>query len=64
MAIGPLFPTANTFSWVGTDFIWETDCKEPNPTKIVREHPIVSPLVGWLGEGWVNGWMNGWAKVG
>ena len=21
------------FSWVGTDFIWETDCTKPNPTK-------------------------------
>ena len=26
VAFGPLFPAANKFSWVGTDFIWETDC--------------------------------------
>ena len=29
----PLFPTANSFSWVGIDFIQETDYKKPNPTK-------------------------------
>ena len=30
---GTLFPTANNFSWVGIDFILETDYKKPNPTK-------------------------------
>ena len=30
---GPLFPTANDFSWVGIDFIQETDHKKPNSTK-------------------------------
>ena len=29
----PLFPTANSFSWVGIDFIQDTDYKKPNPTK-------------------------------
>ena len=25
--------TANTFSWVGVDFVEETDCKKPNKNK-------------------------------
>ena len=33
MAPGPLFPTANNFSWVGIGFIWETDYRKPNPNK-------------------------------
>ena len=33
VAIGPLFPIANNFSWVGIGFIKETDNKKPNPTK-------------------------------
>ena len=33
VAFGPLFPTANIFSWVGIDFIQETDYKKLNPTK-------------------------------
>ena len=33
VAFGPLFPTASIFSWVGVDFIQETDYKKPNPTK-------------------------------
>ena len=33
VAFWPLFPTANNFSWVGIDFIQETDHKKPNPTK-------------------------------
>ena len=33
VAIGPLFPTASIFSWVGIGFTQETDCKKPNPTK-------------------------------
>ena len=33
VAFGPLFPTANDFSWVGMSFIQETDYKKPNPTK-------------------------------
>ena len=28
-----LFPTANNFSWVGIDFMWETNYKKPNPSK-------------------------------
>ena len=34
MAIGPLFPAANNFSWVWIDFIQETDYTKPNPTKL------------------------------
>ena len=34
VALGPLFPTANDFSWAGIGFIKETDCKKPYPTKI------------------------------
>ena len=34
MAFEPLFPIANIFSWIGIDFIQETECKEPNPTKL------------------------------
>ena len=33
MAFWPLFRTANIFSWVETDFIKESDYKNPNPTK-------------------------------
>ena len=33
MAFEPLFPIANIFSWIGIDFIQETDYKKPNPTK-------------------------------
>ena len=29
MALGPIFPTANNFSWVGIDFTQETDYKKP-----------------------------------
>ena len=32
VAFGPLFPTANIFSWVGLGFMWETDYKKPDPT--------------------------------
>ena len=31
VAIGPLFPTANDFSWVEIEFISETDYKKPSP---------------------------------
>ena len=32
--LGHFFPQQIIFSWVGIDFIWETDYKKPNPTKI------------------------------
>ena len=32
VAIGPLFPTANIFSWVGIGFMYETGYEKPNPT--------------------------------
>ena len=39
VVFGPLFPTANIFSWwVGIDFIWETDHKKRNPTKFSGTH--------------------------
>ena len=41
VAFGPLFPTANNFSWVGIGFIQETDYKKPNPTKFSAKHPII-----------------------
>ena len=34
MTFGQLFPAANIFSWVGIDFMYETDYKTPNPTKL------------------------------
>ena len=39
--LGRFLPTANDFSWVGTNFIYETDCKNPQHNKILRQHPIV-----------------------
>ena len=39
VGFGPLFPIANSFSWVGIGLMWETDYKKPNPTKILRKHP-------------------------
>ena len=33
VVFGPLFPTANIFSWVGIGFKWEKDCQnltQPN----------------------------------
>ena len=41
VAFGPLFPTANTFPWVGIGFIQETVYRKPNPTTILRQHPNV-----------------------
>ena len=52
MAFGPLFPlfaTANSFSWVGVDFMKETDCKKPDPTKILRKHPNEDVMSNWCG---------------
>ena len=40
VAFGPLFPTANNFSWVGIGLILETDFKKPNPTKFSANTPI------------------------
>ena len=40
-AVGPLFPTANTFSWVGIYFIEETKYKKPNPNQFFRKHPDI-----------------------
>ena len=34
VAFRPLFPTANSFSWVRIGFIYELDYKKPNPTKV------------------------------
>ena len=39
-AFGPLFPTANSFSWVRIGFIWETDYNKPNPIKFSANYPI------------------------
>ena len=36
VAFGPLFPTANNFSLVGIDFIYETDYSKPKPTKLFK----------------------------
>ena len=39
---GPRFlTTANNFLWVGIDFMWETDYKDPNPRQVLREHASV-----------------------
>ena len=50
MAFEPLFPIANIFSWIGIDFIQETDYKKPNPTKIslIGYGGFVGRLVGCL----------------
>ena len=40
VAFEPLFPTAYFFSWVGIDFIYETDCKKPNSNQILRKHVV------------------------
>ena len=42
--MGHSFPTANNFSWVGTDFIQETGYDKPDPT-IFSANPL---LVQWL----------------
>ena len=47
VAFGPHFPAADIFSWVGIGYMWETDCKKPNPTKLsantllIMEAPFV-----------------------
>ena len=41
VAIGPLIPAANNFSWVGNGFMYETDYKNPNPTKFSANTPRV-----------------------
>ena len=45
VALGPLFPTASNFSWVGTDFISETDWKKPNLTKFSANTLIYPGMV-------------------
>ena len=45
VAYGPLFPIANNFSCVGIGFIYGNRLKKkPNPTKILREHPVLEIL--------------------
>ena len=41
VALGPLFPTANNFSWVGIDFIQETEY-EAQPNQSLRKHLIIT----------------------
>ena len=44
--VGPLFPTANIFSWVGIDFIQETDyVQETQPDQILRKHPNIRTVL-------------------
>ena len=39
VAFGPLFPTANNFSWVGIDFIYLGNrLRETQPNQILRKH--------------------------
>ena len=42
VAFGPLFPTANIFSWVGIDSIYliGNRLQETQPNQILRKHPI------------------------
>ena len=64
VAFRPLFPTANTFSWVGICFIWETDCKKPNPTKFSANTPIILIVslyqMGWKYVSCEFNRLNGW----
>ena len=46
VAFGPLFPTAIIFSWVGIDFVLETDYKKPNPAKFSAN--TLQWLMQWL----------------
>ena len=43
VAFGPLFPTANNFSWVRIGFILETDYKKLNRTNFFSAY---TPLIG------------------
>ena len=40
VAFGPLFPTANTLSWVGIDFYVGNRLQEIQPNQILRKHPV------------------------
>ena len=46
VVFGPIFPTANIFSWVGIDFIQETDYKKPNATKFSAHTILFEQMVG------------------
>ena len=39
-----IFPTTNTFSWVGIDFIARSRLPEPQPRQVLRQHPIIVPF--------------------
>ena len=54
VAFGPLFPTANNFSWVGIDFVEGTDYKEPNRTKF-SANTLMSTRVIRTKYGWYTG---------
>ena len=55
MALGPRFfwpPQSIFFSWDGIDFMWETDYKKPNSTKLSG-----NSLLGIHGV-WVHSWVR------
>ena len=41
VALEPLFLTTNNCAWVGSGFIWETDYKNPNPTKVAANTLLI-----------------------
>ena len=51
---GPLSAIADIFSWVGIDFIWQTDRKEPNPTGLSTNN-LFLVWFAWLV--WVLAWL-------
>ena len=58
MAIGPLFPTANIFPWVGIVYIGN-GLQETQPNQILRKHPtIVNTIVNTIANTIVNTIVN------
>ena len=51
VAFGPLFPTANIFSWVGVGFMQETDYKKTNPMSPQTPHFWLTGLLSHRNSG-------------